>query len=278
MKIPRIIHQVHTLGMDKFRPDILNTIARNKDINPGWEHRFYDYNGMVAFIKEHYEARYLKAFLRINPHYGAAQADFFRYLVMNKVGGVYLDVKSYCIKPLDEIIREDDEFVVFEWNGHPQGKYENHGAHAEIARPGGEYQQWNIISTPGNKYIDAVVKDVLSNIENYHYSRQGVGWKGVIVTTGPIVYTNAIESVNDGIGIRLAGNHEANGIVYMDETIRRVKGTHYSQRFSYIVDSGLGHNILSYIHGSPSLILIWYRRAVGIKRKILSLRASGLSR
>ncbi len=58
---------------------------------------------------------------------------------------------------------------------------------------GGEFQQWHIISAPGNPMIRAVIQKVIHNIYSYTPEKFGVGKIGVLRTTGPIAYTLAIE-------------------------------------------------------------------------------------
>ncbi len=231
-KIPKIIHQMHTLGMDYVNNLERDAIAILRKNNPDWEYRFYGPNEIMFFLMTHYSERYINAYYKINPEYGAARSDYLRYLLINKVGGVYLDIKSYSQISLNEIINYDDELILFGWQGHTTNKYSNYGIHEEITREN-EYQQWNIFSTPGNKYIKNVVESITTNIENYSSEEFGVSWIGVFRTTGSIAYTNAIDSINDGAGIRFAGNHEANGLVYKIDGLinsdEKKQPTHYTQ-------------------------------------------------
>lgn len=79
---------------------------------------------------------------------------------------------------------------------------------------GFEYQQWNIISEKESGALWDVILLVTENIENYIPTRDGVGSLGVLKTTGPIPYTNAISSSKSKF--RFAGNNEVNGILYRD--------------------------------------------------------------
>ena len=46
------------------------------------------------YIRREYGESILSCYLRIDPVYGAARADLFRYLLLYRTGGVYLDIKS----------------------------------------------------------------------------------------------------------------------------------------------------------------------------------------
>ena len=106
MNIPRFIHQT-VRNKNKIHPVLKENIKRLRTLNPRWQHRMYDDADVRRFISQHFGAETLRYFKRINPIYGPAKADFFRYLLMYKVGGVYLDVKSGLSRPLDETITGD---------------------------------------------------------------------------------------------------------------------------------------------------------------------------
>ncbi|WP_241647851.1 glycosyltransferase family 32 protein [Rosenbergiella metrosideri] len=234
--VPKIIHQCHTNGWLGLCDEELEAISINKERNPYWEHRFYSIEEMRIFVGKHYGKRIVNAFNSINPSYGAAIADYFRYLVMYQVGGVYLDVKSIALKPLDEIISHDDYFVVFGWQNNPRGFYEHYGKH-DFIKSGFEYQQWNIVSGKKNGFLWDVILLVTDNIEKYSHTRDGVGWLGVLKTTGPIPYTNAILDSKSDSKFRFAGNNEANGFLYRNDEKykKRVLISHYSSNSQPII-------------------------------------------
>ena len=233
MKIPKKIHQLHTNGLHGLTEVDRKAISILKKNNPDWEYFFYDLKNMIDFIKENYSSRYLNAFLSINPIYGAAQADYFRYLLMYKLGGAYFDVKSYTIMSLNQLIDEDDELIVFEWQG-GDAVYASYGIHKQITR-GREYQQWNIICSPNNIFLKEVIEQVTLNIENYSVKKFRFGKYGVLHTTGPVPYTNAIDSVKDQKGLRLLGSSCKNGLIFKDGKTHQKSPSHYSNQTAKIV-------------------------------------------
>lgn len=266
--IPKIIHQCHTRGMEALCDEEAEAISINQANNPSWDYRFYSMEDMRIFIEENYDERFIKAFNRLNTSYGAAIADYFRYLVMYKVGGVYLDTKSVLLKPLDEIIYDNDEFVVFCWQGNPRGLYENHGKH-DLIQIGFEYQQWNIISCRENVFLWDVILKVTENIENYSPIRDGVGWLGVLRTTGPIPYTNAISSSKSQSKIRFAGNNEDNGLLYRNDVKYKNRNSidHYSRNVESIVLCGNSFYMKSIkLFFFVKKILKYATRKIGIKK------------
>ena len=56
----------------------------------------FDGETLLDFIKSSYGQREIASYNRINKSYGAARADYFRYLLLYQKGGVWLDAKT-CI-------------------------------------------------------------------------------------------------------------------------------------------------------------------------------------
>jgi len=189
--IPKIIHQ--TYHKKELPKDFQANVAKLKRMNPSWDYRLYDDNDILEFIQTNYGKKIVNYYQRINPKYGAARADLFRYLLIYKVGGIYLDVKSSLEKSLGEVVGEQDRFLLAQWKNGAGEADENWGLHEELESLGkGEYQQWHIVSVAGHPFLRAVIEDVLHNIDNYNPGLNGVGKDGVLRLTGPIVYTLAI--------------------------------------------------------------------------------------
>lgn len=190
--ISRIIHQTYpTYTLPKALDD---NVAGLVAANPGWDHQLYDDKAIERFIEEHYPAEILAAYRRIKPEYGAARADLFRYLVMYRMGGVYLDIKSRFTRPIDQVVAGNEGLILAQWRNAPGEMHQAFGLHPELRHvPGGEFQQWHIIAAAGHPFLRAVIVDVLTNIESYSPWTFGVGRNGVFRLTGPIAYTLAIQ-------------------------------------------------------------------------------------
>lgn len=192
--IPRIIHQ--TYKSNNLPPALQQNVDHLKRTNPTWEYRFYDDQGIHDFISATYGPEILSYYNKINHLYPASRADFFRYLVIYACGGVYLDIKSCFIKPIDEVVQADDQFLLANWPNHPGGEYEGFGLREELnGIPGGEYQQWHVISCAGHPFLKAAIARVLNNIRSYKPWIHGVGARGVLCLTGPTAYTLAIHPI-----------------------------------------------------------------------------------
>lgn len=211
--IPKIIHQTYfsrDLPSD-LQENVKNLIAQN----PEWDYRFYDDNDIVAFIQAHYGSDVLSIYNRINPKYGAAKADFFRYLLMYKIGGVYLDIKSNFNGPIDAVLLPNDKYILAGWCNEDGEQYEGFGKWPELKHlPNGEFQQWHIICVPGHPFLKSVINSIISNTQKYKPWKNGVGGKGVLNLTGPIAYTLAIDPIKSMHPHRYIRRHSELKLVY----------------------------------------------------------------
>ena len=240
--IPRITHQIYFGGFDALpEADRLRITAFHRR-NPSWEHRFYDRRAAESWLAENCGQDIQDAYHKIDAIYYAARAVFLRYLLCERHGGVYLDVKSEASRPLDEVLRPDDTYLLSQWNelrGRPAGQ----GGHADLADvPGDEFVNWYIAASAGHPFLRAVIERVMSNIASYDVWRSGVGRIGVLRTTGPIAYTKAIFPILDRFPHRFADMEADLGFCYSrfgDHKSHRVHyGRHYETMSDLVIKSG----------------------------------------
>ncbi|MBS4429992.1 glycosyl transferase [Pectobacterium punjabense] len=239
MKIPKKIHQIYTKGIHELPEEILASIDNLKKINPEWTYFFYDENKILTYIENHYGKEVLSLYLNIDPKYGAARADLFRYLLIYIEGGVYLDIKSSCLIPLNDAIAEDCEILLCSWDNKACGCDKNMGIHKELDfLKCGEYQQWNIASVPRSPYIKSAIDEVIHRLKIYKPWIYGVGMKGVLNTTGPVPFSIGIEKINKTEFFYHEENHRNIGLKYRnvtDDIIRKFNSNHYSKLKDSIV-------------------------------------------
>jgi inositol phosphorylceramide mannosyltransferase catalytic subunit len=202
MTIPKIIHQ--TISNKTVLDDlVVRNIQYLKDLNSDWSYRLYDESERRDFVLKFYGAEMLGYYDRITHLYGAAKADLFRYLALYEQGGVYIDIKSTINKPLDEVLRPDDQYILSHWRNQRGQSYEGWGLHANVEGVRNEYQQWHVIAARRHPFLKAVIEKVTNNIRTYDPFSDGVGKKGVMKLTGPVAYTSAIMAIQDAHPHRL---------------------------------------------------------------------------
>jgi inositol phosphorylceramide mannosyltransferase catalytic subunit len=211
--IPKVIHQVYFSKTGRVPAAIRRNIDKICRLNPDWDHRLYDDRHMEAFIASVYGERLLSYYKRIHRSYGASRTDLFRYLLMYKEGGLYLDIKSSLERPLQRVLYPEDVFVLARW---PLGApFEGWGVHKELRHFGlREFQQWHIAAAPGHPFLRAAIETVVHKIALYNPFLHKVGRHGVLRLTGPVAYTQAIAPLLHRHPHRLVDSHEALGFTY----------------------------------------------------------------
>ena len=186
-KIPFIVHQ--TFYTTILPLQIIEIIKQNKKMCPNYKFIFYDDLDCANFIKKYFNERIYNAYMMLNDCYGAMKADFFRYCILYKVGGVYLDIKSKIIFPLKLIIKEDDSCIL----DIPRNNLE------PWRRDSPTYEQWLLMFEPNHPYLNKMIEQMVTNIEN-KYEPQIPGYEiltskqKILQLTGPDALTRAINT------------------------------------------------------------------------------------
>ena len=76
----------------------------------GYSYTFMNDQECHKFLLNEFGQDYANAYALLVP--GAYRADFWRYCIIYKYGGVYADVKTTLFRDLDEILRPQDELVL----------------------------------------------------------------------------------------------------------------------------------------------------------------------
>ncbi|MET3112756.1 hypothetical protein AAKU52_000474 [Pedobacter sp. CG_S7] len=180
MPIPKIIHQTFKSADLPFITRW--QISRFKKKNADYLYEFYDDLRIEQFLVEEYDADTLSLYKRIN--IGAAKADFFRYAVLYKKGGIYIDIDSAIIGKLNDFIKAEDSAIL--------SKEKNPGL----------YVQWALIYQANHPFLKKTLALIFDNIRTNKYPHD------VHQMTGPKVYSDAIKQClveNPSISYRILG-------------------------------------------------------------------------
>lgn len=162
--IPRTIYQSwHTKDLPA---SVLTKVNQMKALNPTYTHYIYTDEEIDSFVKNHYDGLVYTCFKRLG-HI----VDMWRYLILYKFGGIYLDMDSTITKSLDSLILDTDEAII------------TAETNPDV------YVQWAMIFAKGhpilNKTIEIIINKIQRN-ENDNY---------IHTLTGPTVYSKAISKV-----------------------------------------------------------------------------------
>jgi mannosyltransferase OCH1-like enzyme len=194
--------------------EYINNIKKIKEQNPDYTYYYFNNNDCIKFIKENYDNEIAYLYENINDCYGAAKADFFRLLFIYKMGGVYLDIKSTLAKPLNEIIRPFDEYLLSSWktkNFHYIHQNEYSGYHINNNKFG-EFTQWNIIARKNHPFLKTVIDKIIYNLKNPPNKTLNV--LNILQLTGPIIYTNTILEIINNYNYTFKYNCFNNNLIY----------------------------------------------------------------
>ena len=96
--IPNILCQIYmyyTNPIPQYIFDAINQYASN------YQHVIFDDKNAIQFLERYFDHRVVQRFHNIK--LGAHKADLLRYCFLYVYGGIYIDIKTILIKPLDEI-------------------------------------------------------------------------------------------------------------------------------------------------------------------------------
>jgi mannosyltransferase OCH1-like enzyme len=155
-KIPLKIHQ--TYFTTTLNTNMYQACMTIRHMNPEYDYYFYDDTDCKDYIATHFPKEYLKAYNSVIP--GAYKADLFRYLVLYREGGVYMDCKSSTIKPLRDFIDTTSTFAVFR------------------DRPIGAILNSFMACTPEHPILRIVIDMTIHNILNKQYGENSLDITG----------------------------------------------------------------------------------------------------
>jgi len=188
--IPKVLY-TGVSDLQNVHPEILDNWLTLKGLNPTWLHHPFDDEMQEDFIRTHYGKDVLRTYLSIDPLYGAARSDLFRYLLIFEKGGGWLDSKSTCKFALDSVFRREDKYLLSHWKNLKIG-LESKGIWQNSTLPCPEFQNWLIFAEPRHTFLEETIENVLRNLRKYHPLFSGVGQRAVVTTTGPFAYTKTI--------------------------------------------------------------------------------------
>jgi mannosyltransferase OCH1-like enzyme len=185
---------------------ILDRINNMLQMNPGYNHKIYTDDEIDEFVNTYFPGEIAECYNRLNII--VAKVDFWRYLVLYKYGGIYLDMDSSIEKPLDDLIKDTDEAIITA-EGNPL-----------------LYVQWALIFNKEHPILKKTIELIVNNIKNNTYPND------IHKMTGPTVYSKAIQLYNEDKGIIIHHNKITNStdISYVSY---RLYGIDYSGFFCF---------------------------------------------
>lgn len=217
--IPRIIHQT---WKDQDIPAYYQPLIETwKEKHPDWKYIMWTDSMNEDFLKRHHPD--FLSIYRSYPH-NIQRVDAVRYFILQKYGGVFVDMDFECILNIEPLICNDDCVFGIE----PQEHCQRFNKKIIICNA---FMASNI----GNDFL----KDVCSNLKSIRYANNNAPvWKVVLESTGPFKLTEVYDSYKNKDNIKLLPSnviyplslHERDAFLkkekLSDETLKRVNNAY----------------------------------------------------
>ena len=160
----KILHQTwKTQNLDN---KILRLHKKENVINPYLDRVIFTDSQMIDSIESNFDSDTIDYFRRIRNI--VAKADFWRYLILYKYGGVYLDIDSSIIGRLNDSFFEHNSGII---------SYEDNNS---------LFLQWSLIYSENHPVLERVIENIKLNIDNNLFKDD------ISSLTGPKLYTKSV--------------------------------------------------------------------------------------
>jgi mannosyltransferase OCH1-like enzyme len=158
IQIPMNIFQ--TWHSKKLPVKMYQAIKNIKKNNPRFKHFLFDDAECRAFIKDNFDFKILNAYDKLIP--GAYKADLWRYCVLYKYGGIYMDIKYYPINGFKLVnLLEEEQWVL---------DVDNNGIYNAL-----------MVCKPNNEILWKAINQIADNVMNKYYG------SSCLEPTGPLL-------------------------------------------------------------------------------------------
>jgi mannosyltransferase OCH1-like enzyme len=136
--------------------------------NPEYTFILFDDNDMDTWMKDNMNDEVNIAYNSLSV--GAAKADLWRYCILYKQGGIYLDIDSTLLEPLHTFIHPEDSVIVSRESNEKM------------------FLQWLLIASPHHPIFERAITIAVCNIINKVSTN-------VSILTGPKAFTFALSDI-----------------------------------------------------------------------------------
>ena len=218
--IPLKIYQAwHSDNIPKYVMKCINSIKKN---NPEFEHFLYNDNTCREFIKDNFSKEILDTYDSLIPY--AFKIDLWRYCILYKNGGIYLDIKFFCINSFNFKYLTDKEYFC------KDVKFSNGGVYNAL-----------IICKPNNEIMLKCIMQIVENVKNNYYG------DNCLKITGPLMIKEFFlnEEINNfNLSLNFKNKKPKDGyisynnlpILYWYTNIYRKEQSKYQKHYSILWD------------------------------------------
>ena len=139
----------------------------NRLLSLSYEYRFMITEDRAAFVKSNYSQEIFSNYSKLQ--IGAAQADLWRLLILQKYGGVYMDIDAHLVWPLNMIVKREYTELY-------------------LLRKRGGVSNYFIASKKNNVHLEKMIKVIIKHIKENSL-------KSVYSMTGPAVLNHVLDNI-----------------------------------------------------------------------------------
>jgi len=202
--IPKNIFQ--TWHTKKLSPLMYKATQQIINANPEFNYSLYDDTDCREFIQKHFDRDVLFAYDSLIP--GAYKADLWRYCILYKYGGVYLDIKYIPVNDFSFISLIQGEHLVIDID---------------------EKSIYNalMICFPGNNMLFIAINKIVENVKNKFYG------KCPLEPTGPKLLSRFISSICKTVDLKHVVVNKEKLILYSEINILKCYDAYLEDRDKY---------------------------------------------
>jgi len=179
IEIPKIIHQIWW-KINEPLPEHFQLFGETwKAHHPTWKYEFWDEKRTNNFIREFYP-QYVDTYLSFQ--YNMQRLDAIRYLILYRIGGMYIDFDTECMKPHDELFAGKTCCFSMEPEKHRlqfnKSVYFNNALMAAV---------------PKHPFVKKIIETVFSYVPKKEKLSVEQRFMEIMSTTGPLALTDIYE-------------------------------------------------------------------------------------
>ncbi|OQE44321.1 hypothetical protein PENCOP_c002G07862 [Penicillium coprophilum] len=174
-------------------PHVVSWLAHNRD----YEYTLVGDEGTETFVRQHFQGNstFLKIFKELKNT--GMKSDLLRYMILSVKGGVYSDIDTINLKPIDlwvpEKYQEHTRVVLGIEFDRLNGSIFDEDLHPDM-----QFCQWTIAATPRHPLFSYMVDWVVTALQNFTTARETTlselhaNTSEVMELTGPSAWTDVV--------------------------------------------------------------------------------------
>lgn len=171
--IPKIIWQSYEDSYKDLPEYVTECTQTWIDNNPDWEYNYMNANDRELFVLKNFGKEWFNLFMSCPVN--IMRADIWRYMIIYKYGGAYVDVSTRCKQPLNILTKYKHKTILC------------------VDTDKGFFSQSSFLSEPGTKIFENVLNDIFIALKKADYSERHFVHK----ITGPAIWTRSIKKTLD---------------------------------------------------------------------------------